>query len=162
MYQQPVRTLWTDLILTRSGKFDIVTMAASQADQRNSIGVVEHMKLEYFVQAYSRLQFQFHSADWRDENLWHTQLDHDSRITVALIDTGVNPGLSAAFDPMSTSFVHTAGGESPWFCSHHPHGTQMARIISQLDPSCKILVIKISETGRDISAERLTEVFEYS
>jgi hypothetical protein len=124
------------------------------------MSVIEHVKLEDFIPAYRVMQSNFQIDIWRDKYLWHSRIEHmhDACSTVALIDTGVNSSFSANFDSRSTSFVFTGRGESPWFCSHHPHGTQMARIISQLDPFCRLLILKVSETGRDISAERLTEV----
>jgi hypothetical protein len=77
---------------------------------------------------------------------------------VALIDTGVDPGSVQCSQISGASFVSSGSGESPWWFSQHPHGTQMARIITELDPFCQLLVAKVGDLARDVTVGRVSQV----
>ena len=69
---------------------------------------------------------------------------------VAIIDRSIG-ALSTCLEK-GKSFVEfgTENGdrESPWWLASDPHGTQMASIIHELDPLCKLYVAKVG-TSRD-------------
>jgi hypothetical protein len=58
------------------------------------------------------------------------------------------------------SFVTTGDNEEQvWWHASEPHGTQMARLICSIDPSCRLLVAKVAETrSHGISANVVAEV----
>jgi hypothetical protein len=81
-------------------------------------------------------------------------------IKVAVIDTGVDPGSIKCSRIHGASFIPSGsgGGESPWWFSQHPHGTQVAKIITEIDPFCELLVAKVGDAHGDMTTERVTEV----
>lgn len=85
-------------------------------------------------------------------------------IKVAVIDTGVDPGSIKCTRIHGASFVPsgTGGGESPWWFSQYPHGTQVAKIITEIDPYCELLVAKVGDAHRDMTTQRVTEVCDNS
>ncbi|KAL2170011.1 hypothetical protein VTG60DRAFT_5412 [Thermothelomyces hinnuleus] len=58
------------------------------------------------------------------------------------------------------SFVTTGDNEEQvWWHASEPHGTQMARLICSIDPSCRLLIAKVAETrSSGISANVVAEV----
>ena len=81
-------------------------------------------------------------------------------IKVAVIDTGVDPGSVKCHRVSAASFVSSgsSGGESPWWYSQELHGTQVARIITELDPFCELLVAKVGDAPTDMTTVRVTKV----
>ena len=85
----------------------------------------------------------------------------DQRIKVAVIDTGVDGTLSTLSECIldGVSLVEDfEGRESPWWLASHPHGTQMASFIHQLDPFCYLYVIKICDEYGGVHGDTLAQV----
>jgi hypothetical protein len=77
-------------------------------------------------------------------------------VRVAIIDNGVDRSIGALSSCIEKgkSFVEfsTESGdrESPWWLASDPHGTQMASIIHELDPLCKLYVAKVGTSRGEI------------
>ncbi|KAF5129904.1 hypothetical protein E5D57_006237 [Metarhizium anisopliae] len=119
---------------------------------------VEVTRLESFLSAYQILQRQFLDENWRAQLLKDATPSYMPHIKVAIIDTGVDPGSIQCSHIQGSSFVSSGSGESPWWFSQHPHGTQMAKIITELDPFCQLLVAKVGDYSRDMTGERVKKV----
>ncbi len=81
--------------------------------------------------------------------------------TVAVIDNGVDGTLSTLSERIidGQSLVEDFDGhESPWWLASHPHGTQMASFIHQLDPCCGLYIVKVCDGSGGIDADILAEV----
>lgn len=112
-----------------------------------------------FLRAYETLQYEFKNTTWRaDAGLSEMPEGRTPYVKVALIDTGVDPNSIRCSRVTGASFVPPEAGEYPWWVSQNPHGTQMAKIITELDPYCHLLVAKMSDTGMDIMQSRFIEV----
>jgi hypothetical protein len=68
-----------------------------------------------------------------------------SPVKIALIDTGVNKS-SVSQVRKGVSYVHNSKRESPWWLAIHPHGTQMANLICQIDSYCELYIAKAGES----------------
>lgn len=79
-------------------------------------------------------------------------------IKIAVIDTGADPGSLSCSQISGASFVSSACGESPWWFTDQRHGTQMAKIITELDPHCHLLVAKVGDLATDMTASRVAQV----
>ncbi|KAM6506080.1 hypothetical protein FSOLCH5_014262 [Fusarium solani] len=117
---------------------------------------VELTQLESFIRAYSKLQEELKDEDFLEEV--NPILKEEPCIRVAVIDTGVDPNCIQCSQISGASFVSSDSGESPWWFSYHPHGTQMAKVISELNPHCKLLVAKVGDSDMDMTVERLIRV----
>lgn len=51
-------------------------------------------------------------------------------------------------------------GDSHWWLSGDSHGTQMAKLVTNLDPCCDIYVAKIGDSKSDISTGAVIEVID--
>jgi hypothetical protein len=80
------------------------------------------------------------------------------RIKIAVIDTGVDPESIKCYQISGASFVTSHSGESPWWYSNHPHGTQMAKIITDIDPFCQLLVAKVGDSTTDMKVTGVVKV----
>lgn len=79
----------------------------------------------------------------------------DSRIKVGVVDTGIS---SARFSIKNhvvhgRSFVWTSTAkgfeqETSWWLATDPHGSQMANIISQLDPRCIFYIAQVTDDAK--------------
>lgn len=71
---------------------------------------------------------------------------------VAIIDNGVDAGINKIWDRVaeSESFVEddTKTRESSVWLASHPHGTQMASIVTDIDPHCLLYIAKVG-TGKE-------------
>lgn len=82
---------------------------------------------------------------------------------MAIIDTGVDESdfntniHKDGFE--GESFVEREGMESHWWLSSDVHGTQMAKIISSIDPFCKLYIAKVGDHKEDITVERVAKVY---
>ncbi|KAM6511355.1 hypothetical protein FALCPG4_016359 [Fusarium falciforme] len=114
---------------------------------------VELTQLESFIRAYSKLQEELKDEDFVEEV--NPIFKEEPYIRVAVIDTGVDPNCIQCSQISGASFVSSDSGESPWWFSYHPHGTQMAKVISELNPHCKLLVAKVGDSDMDMTVERL-------
>lgn len=118
--------------------------------------MIEVTRLEAFVQAYCILQKELEDPDFIEDV--NPIFYADRFIKVAIIDTGVDPHSIECHSIGGASFVPSESGESPWWFSHHPHGTQMAKIITELNPYCRLLVAKIGDSVMDMTIARLIQV----
>jgi hypothetical protein len=92
------------------------------------------------------------------------------RTRVAILDSGIlniPPLLQAEEDENRGLWPRIAEGESfignparlpPWQFSSDPHGTQMANIISAIDPHCDLYVAKVAEGRHGILPDNVAEV----
>lgn len=102
------------------------------------------------------LQSEFLDKDFRDENEAEAELS--PIVNVAVIDTGVDPDSIQCSEISGASFVSSESGESPWWFSYHPHGTQMAKVITDLNPRCRLLVAKVGDSVMDMTVDRVIQV----
>ncbi|PKK48944.1 hypothetical protein CI102_7966, partial [Trichoderma harzianum] len=121
---------------------------------------VEATRLGPYIEAYTLLQKEFQDPDFRAET--HSEHAISPIINVAVIDTGVDPDSIQCFETCGASFVSSASGESPWWFSYHPHGTQMAKIITELNPSCRLLVAKVGDSVMDMTVDRVIQALEWA
>lgn len=81
---------------------------------------------------------------------------------VAIIDTGVDESdFSTNIHKdgfKGDSFVTRDDMESHWWLSSDAHGTQMAKIISSIDPFCQLYIAKVGDYKDDISVDRVAKV----
>ncbi|KAI1373538.1 subtilisin-like protein [Hypoxylon crocopeplum] len=92
----------------------------------------------------------------------------DSRIKVGVVDTGIS---TARFSIDShvvhgRSFVWTNTAkefeqEASWWLATDSHGSQMANIISQLDPRCVFYIAQITDDARYIEESNVIKAFEW-
>lgn len=126
----------------------------------------EVTRLGNFLEAYDRLHRDFADSHWRSERLGGGDLDptgqHTPYVKVAVIDNGVDPGSINCHGISGASFVPSETGESNWWYIRHPHGTKMARIITELNPYCHLLVVKVCEGRSDATASRVTRALEWA
>ena len=80
---------------------------------------------------------------------------------VAIIDNGIDGTLSSLSRRISDgiSLVEDwEGRESPWWLASHPHGTQMASFIHQLDPFCELYIAKVCDESTGIDPDLVAQV----
>jgi hypothetical protein len=123
---------------------------------------VEATRLTEFLPKYNILRKAFQDMSWRNNLQLSTKIE--ANVRVAIIDTGVDPGSIKCSRIRGASFIPsgTGGGESPWWFSQYPHGTQVAKIITEIDPYCELLVAKVGDAHRDMTTQRVTEVYNSS
>ncbi|KAL6355505.1 hypothetical protein LRP88_11099 [Fusarium phalaenopsidis] len=121
---------------------------------------VEVTQLESFIQAYSVLQEELEDEEFVKEV--NPIFKEETSVRVAVIDTGVDPNCIQCSQISGASFVPSDSGESPWWFSYHPHGTQMANVISELNPHCKLLVAKVGDSDMDMTVERLIQALRWA
>lgn len=109
-----------------------------------------------FIRAYEKVEHEFKDVDWRKEKGLNAV--YMPYIKVAIIDTGVDPDSVKCFRISGASFVSSESGESPWWYAHHPHGTQMAKIVTDLNPFCQLPVAKVGDQKMDITSDRVAQV----
>ncbi|KAI1329507.1 hypothetical protein F5Y16DRAFT_100516 [Xylariaceae sp. FL0255] len=137
---------------------------------------VEMTKLGNFLEAYETLHSSFaDNVHWRPKRLKSVgslppvlfcDLDESRKrtpyIRIAIIDNGVDPGSIDCRSISGSSFVPKPKGESNWWHITHPHGTKMARIITQLNPSCCIFAAKVGEGRSDVTTERVIKALDWA
>ena len=101
------------------------------------------------------LQNEFRDPEFRDEN--NAEATLSPIVNIAVIDTGVDPDSIKCAEIRGASFVSSESGESPWWFSYHPHGTQMAKVITELNPSCRLLVAKVGDSVTDMTVDRVIQ-----
>ena len=80
---------------------------------------------------------------------------------MAIIDNGIDGTLSILSRTIidGISFVEDyKGRESPWWLAYHPHGTQMASFIHQLDPCCGLYIAKVCDQSTSIDPDDVAQV----
>lgn len=145
-----IQTTWVNLCS--------IWMALTRQNSE-STSALEATRLNNFMAAYETLQNEF-SILLLGNTLPHPILD--SRFTkIVVIDTGVDPSSITCGSPISgASFVQSDHGESPWWLAQHAHGTQMAKLITTLDPCCQLRVAKVGNFYRDLQGNTVAKVSE--
>ncbi|KAL6821034.1 peptidase S8/S53 domain-containing protein [Trichoderma sp. SZMC 28015] len=115
----------------------------------------------------SRTEFEDNNSPRKFQDPeFRAETGSDSRISpiinVAVIDTGVDPDSIKCFEIFGASFVSSESGESPWWFSYHPHGTQMAKVITELNPFCRLLVAKVGDSVMDMTVDRVIQALEWA
>lgn len=104
-----------------------------------------------------------------------TILPQGSRKTrVAILDNGIiGPSLlkhdathptsvQSVFDQVKSgeSFIYDVGGrKSAWYMARDAaHGTQMASLVSALDPRCEIFIAQVSNGRHEVTPDRVEQV----
>lgn len=116
---------------------------------------MEVTHLGAYIEAYSLLQSEFQDEGFLDENRAKPTLS--PIVNVAVIDTGVDPDSIKCSEIRGASFVSSESGESPWWFSYHPHGTQMGKVITELNPYCRLLVAKVGDSVMDMTVDRVIQ-----
>ncbi|KAF3058826.1 Thermostable alkaline protease [Trichoderma lentiforme] len=143
-------------ILTILGFLDFSTTRNS----KDCSTAVEVTQLGPFIEAYTLLQQEFQDPEFRAET--RSEPEISPIINVAVIDTGVDPDSIKCFEICGASFVSSESGESPWWFSYHPHGTQMAKVITELNPFCRLLVAKVGDLVMDMTVDRVIQALEWA
>lgn len=82
---------------------------------------------------------------------------------VGIIDNGIDAGVTKIWERVagSESFVEdeTKTRESSVWLASHPHGTQMASIVTDIDPRCLLYIAKVGTGSKDlVSPDNIAEV----
>ena len=80
---------------------------------------------------------------------------------VAIIDNGVDstlPTLSKAVIAGVSLDEDFSGRQDPWWLASHPHGTQMANFVHQLDPFCHLYIAKVCDQATCIDPDIVADV----
>lgn len=118
---------------------------------------MEVTQIGSYIEAYTLLQTEIQDPEFRAET--KSELAISPVVNVAVIDTGVDPDSIKCFEICGASFVSSGSGESPWWFSYHPHGTQMAKVITELNPFCRLLVAKVGDSIMDMTVDRAIQVY---
>jgi hypothetical protein len=123
------------------------------------MSAVDATRLGTFLSAYKVLQKELDRGKWRSLHgvLEDSALIEMRFVKVVVIDTGVDPGSISCQNVAGRSFVsHDERSESPWWLA--AHGTQMAKIITTLDPFCQLKVAKVGNFAQDMRVDTVAEV----
>ena len=71
---------------------------------------------------------------------------------------GENDVEDEAKKPRIVGSTFSQTGNSHWWLSGDSHGTQMAKLVTNLDPCCSIYVAKVGDSKSDISNGAVVEV----
>jgi hypothetical protein len=140
-------------------------LPSEQVMTRQEYTTVEATRLGSFLDAYESLHRDFSQPDWREDSL-PCDLDegngHTPYIKVAVIDNGVDPGSITCHSIHGASFIASHNGESNWWYVKNSHGTKMARIITELNPYCRLLIAKVAEGRKDINEAKIIEAVHWA
>ncbi|KAE9376015.1 subtilisin-like protein [Stipitochalara longipes BDJ] len=81
-------------------------------------------------------------------------------VKVAIIDTGIDQN---SFEPNKFKEFYSKGDmysetqDSPWWLSVDIHGTQMAKLVTAIDPYCKLFIAKVGDHKTDITRSAVTK-----
>lgn len=81
---------------------------------------------------------------------------------VAIIDNGVDVRQEVVFRYITNgmSFVKDSDDwPMPWFTAQDLHGTQMARLVSQVNPYCELYIYRINVMRNDIRLDAAVQVW---
>jgi hypothetical protein len=142
-------------------------LPSEQVTARQEYTTVEATRLGSFLDAYESLHRDFSKDDWRDDSLEPAcGLDETKGrtpyIKVAVIDNGVDPGSITCHSIHGASFIASNNGESNWWYVTNSHGTKMARIITELNPHCRLLIAKVAEGRKDINEAKIVEAVRWA
>jgi len=93
--------------------------------------------------------------------------DIDKRIKVAIIDNGVDKFQELVRDKIAkgVSYVTADAGSShrilPWWMVADPHGTQMASLVVQANPSVRLYVARVGTGRKNIRQDHAAKVSLY-
>jgi len=145
---KPVVTIETDWIPEPAGHSH--HRSAGSARKQSPIEVTG---LKHFIQHYSEAQ------------LTCKQLSLAVKTKVAILDSGVNGTRFPlqSHERQGRSFVWRDNGkghqsEASWWLAVDPHGSQMANIISQIDPSCVFYFFQIADNMNYIELPTVVKV----
>ncbi|KAI1136077.1 subtilisin-like protein [Hypoxylon sp. FL0543] len=121
---------------------------------------IEVTGLKSFLELYSTVPMML-----RDQ---YPDIQNYSRIKVGVADTGISTarfsidshivhGRSFVWTNTAKAFEH----EAPWWLATDSHGSQMANIISQLDPHCVFYIAQITDDARYIEENNVIKAFEW-
>ncbi|OIW30896.1 subtilisin-like protein [Coniochaeta ligniaria NRRL 30616] len=123
---------------------------------------IEVMDLEEFVSVYRSAQLSIEPIPDPGANA------ATSRTKVAILDSGISHARfsTRSHRVLGRSFVWTNPDdvtelEAPWWLAPDPHGSQMANIISQLDPHCEFYIAQIAEDMRYIRESNVIKALEW-
>lgn len=92
--------------------------------------------------------------------------EDDKRIKVAIIDNGVDRIRASIRNMIDKGISFVAGGSQsadqneilPWWMVSDPHGTQMASLIGQTNPYCRLYIARVGKGRGDILTKHAIEV----
>lgn len=127
-----------------------------EADRDSEYTISDELRLSHtFLEELERLKGPGPSKDSIMKN----------PIKVAVIDNGVDQCRTSISDSIERgeSFVEIRSEsgmvrESPWWLVADPHGTQMASLITQVNPYCKLYVGKVGRYRGDLLVENVVKV----
>jgi hypothetical protein len=86
-------------------------------------------------------------------------------VKVAIIDNGLDLWTRPGEEIRGKSFVMSEGiGNTnaksylPWFTASHAHGTQLASVIKEINPSVELIMFRISTSQHDVIEENAVKV----
>jgi hypothetical protein len=81
-------------------------------------------------------------------------------IRVAIIDTGIDVRTSFENIKEGISFTRTASGEGflPWWMVADAHGTQMASLVRNVNPYCRLYPVRVGMRTKDIDSDGAARV----
>lgn len=97
-----------------------------------------------------------------------TSVDKDRRIKVAIIDNGVDRFQESIKDKIAKgiSYVTADSGRSgrmlPWWLVADPHGTQMASLVAQANPYCRLYIARVGKGRKDILTEHAVKAIKWA
>lgn len=80
----------------------------------------------------------------------------DRRIKIAILDNGADRIEGAAKNQMAKGISYVTADPSnsdqilPWWMVADPHGTQMASLIAQVNPYCRLYIARVGKARNDI------------
>jgi hypothetical protein len=92
------------------------------------------------------------------------RLAHDAdihKIKIAIIDNGIDIGAGkfAKLVKRGQSFVDGhADCKLPWFTAMDPHGTQMADLITKVNPMCELYIYRVAIHRHDVDLSAAVQV----
>ncbi|KAK3366689.1 peptidase S8/S53 domain-containing protein [Lasiosphaeria ovina] len=84
------------------------------------------------------------------------------RTRVAIIDSGVDQGEFATAAELTGATFSETHSDSLWWLSPERHGTQMAKIITAIDPCCQLFIAKVGDHRSDIAGGAVEKAVEWA
>ncbi|KAJ0130183.1 Oxidoreductase BOA1 [Fusarium oxysporum f. sp. albedinis] len=128
------------------------------SNMRSKRKPVKIASLQYFLPFYIDGHLSRHSSSGKSE----------TKTKVAILDTGIGsiffPGSERKVTGRSfvTNSLPERELESPWWISSDPHGSQMANIIAQLDPTCELVICKVAEKRNSFHINSVTNAIKWA
>jgi hypothetical protein len=160
---EPVVTIETDWIPEPAGHSH--HRSAGSVRKQSPIEVTG---LKHFIQRYTeaRIQQLKLAVNCHQLGVPLPKAISDTRTKVAILDSGVNGTRFPlqSHERHGRSFVWRSNekrhqSEASWWLAVDPHGSQMANIISQLDPSCVFYFFQIADDMNYIELPTVVKVW---